>query len=519
MTILPSSTVVGETVQRAFSLVERLFDALTDPARSERTLLALLGGYLSAWWLYAVIAQSSQDIHADMGEMVDWSREAGLGTPKHPPLGAWLVRIWFVIFPREDWAYYLLAMALPTVALWITWRVAERYLPSEKRLLAVVLLSFVPFYNFQALKYNANTILTPFWAATTWWFLRSFETRQVGWALLAGIGAAAAMLGKYWSALLLCGLALGVLTDRRRDVYFNSAAPYVTLATGTVLLTPHIDWLLSHDFVTFGYAMEAHTATFKTAIASAFQFIGGSIAYVAAPILLTLLAARPGVPALADMLCPAEVDRRILVITFVAPLLLAALSAPILIVEIHSLWAICAMTLLPLVLLSSPLVTISRLASIRLLALALVFPILAVAVSPTIALINHRWGVPDYRSDYRLVARAVEGVWSVHTDQPLRIIGGSTLLNGIIFYFAEQPATFNIDFPSQTPWVDDDRIRNEGIAIVCAETDPFCMRELPGFATHFHAIADEHIVVARHFFGTDGSPARFEIAIIPPQSR
>ena len=70
------------------NLIERLFDALVDPARRERTMVVVLAGYFAVWSLYAAIAKSSQDIHTDMGEFVAWSREAGLGTPKHPPLGA-----------------------------------------------------------------------------------------------------------------------------------------------------------------------------------------------------------------------------------------------------------------------------------------------------------------------------------------------------------------------------------------------------------------------------------------------
>jgi 4-amino-4-deoxy-L-arabinose transferase-like glycosyltransferase len=159
---------------------ERLFDALVDPARRERTMAVVLACYFPVWSLYAAIAKSSQDIHTDMGEFVVWSRESGLGTPKHPPLGAWLLRAWFDVLPRQDWAYYCFAILLPTVALWITWRLAARYLPPDKRVAGIVLLTFVPFYNFHAIKFNANTVLTPFWALATWWFLRSFETRRVG---------------------------------------------------------------------------------------------------------------------------------------------------------------------------------------------------------------------------------------------------------------------------------------------------------------------------------------------------
>ena len=110
------------------------------------------------------------------------------GTPKHPPLGAWLVGAWFRVFPLADWAYYLFAMVLATLALWVAWRVSERYLDGEKRVVGLLLLTLMPFFNFHALKFNANTVLIPLWAATTWCFLRSYETRRARWAALAGLG-------------------------------------------------------------------------------------------------------------------------------------------------------------------------------------------------------------------------------------------------------------------------------------------------------------------------------------------
>jgi 4-amino-4-deoxy-L-arabinose transferase-like glycosyltransferase len=82
--------------------------------------------------------------------------------------------------PRHDWAFYLLGILLAAAALWIGWRLAGRYLAPDKRVLGIALLSLLPFYNFHALTYNVSSVLTPFWAATTWCFLLSFETRRAG---------------------------------------------------------------------------------------------------------------------------------------------------------------------------------------------------------------------------------------------------------------------------------------------------------------------------------------------------
>jgi 4-amino-4-deoxy-L-arabinose transferase-like glycosyltransferase len=149
----------------------RLYDALIDPQRCERAMALLLAAYAAIWTIYGTIAKSSQDLHFDIGEMFAWSHEVVWSAPTHPPLGAWIMRAWFSVMPVEDWSFYLLAMIVATVGLWIAWRIAGRYLSAEKRVAGILLMTFLPFYNFHALKYNASSILTPFWAVTTWWFL------------------------------------------------------------------------------------------------------------------------------------------------------------------------------------------------------------------------------------------------------------------------------------------------------------------------------------------------------------
>src|SRR5580692_330594 len=296
-----SSTEIAKPAWNPFA---RLYDALIDPARCERTMALLLAAYAIAWSAYGTIAKSSQDLHFDIGEMFAWSHEVVWSAPTHPPLGAWIMRAWFSVMPVADWSFYLLAMIVATVGLWIAWRIAGRYLSAEKRVVGVLLMTFVPFYNFHALKYNASSILTPFWAATTWWFLLSFETRRPGWAVLAGVAAAAAMLGKYWSILLLAGLALGALNDPRRTAYFRSPAPWLTIAAGVVGLAPHVIFIATHRFSTVSFAMTAHETTFAMALGWSLYFLASVLGYIAAPVVLSALTTYPSLAAIKDSIWP-----------------------------------------------------------------------------------------------------------------------------------------------------------------------------------------------------------------------
>jgi 4-amino-4-deoxy-L-arabinose transferase-like glycosyltransferase len=495
--------------------IERLLDALTDPARRERTMVWTLAGYCLVWWVYGVLAKASQDIHFDMGEMVAWSREAGIGTPKHPPFAAWLVRGWFTVFPLTDWAYYLFAMVLATFSLWVAWRVSARYLDGEKRVVGVVLLTFIPFFNFHALKFNANTVLIPLWAVATWWFLRSFETRRISWAVLAGLGAAAAMLGKYWSIFLLAGLGIAALTDPRRGAYFRSPAPWVTMLIGALALGPHVAWIVANNFAPFAYAAASHQSDLAEAAYAAAGFVLGAAGYIAAPVIMAALAARPSAAAIRDTLWPATPERRFVLIAFATPILLPVLVAIAMKVGIVSLWSMGAMTLLPVVLLSSPLLTVSRRAATILLAAAVVFPFVMTLLAPAIALWIHRQGLDNNAAHYRLLAGEIEKAWRGTTDKPLRFLGSQTnLVNGVVFYLPGKPATFDIMSPEVTPWADRARILRDGIAFVCVSDDFACNQTVANRAAHAFW---SDVTVSRTYLGFSDPPVHYRIAIVPPK--
>jgi 4-amino-4-deoxy-L-arabinose transferase-like glycosyltransferase len=502
---------------RSTRWLDSLVDALLDPRRQERTVLGLLAAYAAVWSIYGAVAKSSQGIHFDMGEMIAWSREVTFGTPKHPPLPAWLVRAWFSVFPEADWSYYLFAIVLATAALWFAWKASAPYLSGEKRVIGLALLSLVPFYNFHALKFNANTIMTPTWALATWWFLRSYQTRRPLDGALAGVAAAAAMLGKYWSIMLLLGLGAAALADPRRLQYLRSPAPWLTIAAGLAALAPHVVWLYANNFKPFDYALESHAADAWGGLVSGLGYVAGAAGYAAAPMLITALAARPSPAAITDTFWPVDSDRRQILIAFLLPLLLPIAAAVLAREEIVSLWSIGSMTLLPIVLLSSPKLVLGRTELRRILALAIAFPLIMAAASPLVAILVHRAGVPNYAAHYRLLARAVEAAWRQTTDAPLRLTGSSDkLVFGTLFYFPEHPSTFEISNPGVTPWADEARVAREGIALFCPVELASCMNAMNARAAKSPSGKRVEVELSLTYLGFADMPQRYVIVTVPP---
>src|SRR5476649_1038863 len=94
------------------SAAGRFRAALIAPAAAERTVLVSLAIYALLWTIYGTVAKGSQGLHSDMTEVIAWSRDLSLGYLKHPPLAAWIARLWFSVFPVTEPSYYLLAMLM-----------------------------------------------------------------------------------------------------------------------------------------------------------------------------------------------------------------------------------------------------------------------------------------------------------------------------------------------------------------------------------------------------------------------
>src|SRR5262249_25489953 len=152
----------------------------------------------------------------------------------------------------------------------------------------------------------------------------------------------------------------------------RSSAPWATVAAGLLGLSPHIAWLYANDFTPFTYAMETHPGTLVESLRSGLAYVAGAAAYVALPVVLAPLAAWPlSFAGLRDTVWPAAPAQRLVLLAFALPLVLPILLAVAAREQVISLWSIGSMTLLPVVLLASPAVTIPNGAVRRIVGIAI----------------------------------------------------------------------------------------------------------------------------------------------------
>jgi 4-amino-4-deoxy-L-arabinose transferase-like glycosyltransferase len=502
----------------AAALGARLVDALADETRGPRTAAALLAVYALLWWAYALVAKSTQSIHFDMGEVFAWSTELAYGYPKHPPFPAWVAAAWFAVFPRADWAYYLLATTSIALALWFIWLIAARSVDGEKRAVALVLLAFAPVFNLQPLKFNSNALLIPVWAGATYLFLRSYSSRTLAAGALAGVGAAVAMLTKYWSVFLIFAFAVGAFAHPRWRDYFRSATPWAAITAGAILLAPNIATLFEYHFYAFTYASESHAdASFGSVQEALGNYLAGAL-YLAAPLLVLQIVAAPRPAVWREMVWPSDPERRFLAVVMWAGLLSPVVAALAFKMRLNALWTMPCWTLLPALVLSAPGVAVSRRAAAAVVAAAYAMPVVAVAASPFVALRVLANGVDNQAAFYEPLAREVDRRWPEVSRQPLRYVAGPEgLAWGCTFYCRDRPRAFPSFSRINAPWIDPASMAREGFVGLCLAEDPGCLMQARAIAAGNPNAREETVELTRTAFGRSGEPRGFTILLSPPR--
>ena len=496
---------------------ERFLCAGSDNAGTLRILVL----FVAAWTLFQTISFSSVALHPDLMEIFAWSLHPAASYYKHPPLASLMTRGWFSVFPVADWSFHLLAMTNAAVGLFFTDLIARRYLDRDKRIFVLLFLLMTPFYQFHGQRFASNQTLLSTWPLATWCFLRAFERRGVIWPLAAGVTAAAAMMGKYFSVYLIAAFPVAVLLHRDRMRYLLSPAPWISTAAGFLVLSPHLLWLQANGPQTFNYAFTVHGHIgFSKALAKSGSYLLGLIGYAALPCAATWFALRPSLETVRQALLPDDSEQRMLVALFAVPLILPAIVAPLLQTSVTPLWSMQGWFLLPILLLAPSSAVLSHRAMITTAICLATATIAIIAAAPAIAWHYHADGIGESREHSHSLATEVTREWRSRYGTRLSIVTGDEKLAGAAtFYSPDHPDSLFLVGLWTTPWVTPERIAREGSMILCRANDQAaCIQAQQTLGVTEQILQKTEITIASHFLGSTTRPEKFLIWLVPPNA-
>jgi len=499
----PLGSPIAEARWRPVRAMQRLIGGYGEGA----VVAITLGLFAVLWLVFHTVALAPVDLRDDASEAALWAQHFAFGY-KHPPMTAWLFMAWFAVLPRADWAMHLAAVTLAALALFVAWRLSRDHLDRDRALLGLGALILVPLYTFKAAELNANTAMMPFWAAALLFYLRA--RRGLGrWdSLLAGAFASCALLGKYWAVYLFAGMALASVVGAGTRRFWRSPSPYLMAAGAIVVIAPHLYWYAAQDGGS-NYAFVRDSVmtadSFGTALARSVYYLLGVVAFAAGPLVLLALL-RPSRAALADIVWPADDERRQAVILFVVPMLLPALVNLFAPYRLTPDWTFPNWPLLPIVLYGSRKISVDSFAAAGAALLALAVSLGFVAAAPLIGYAHLKAGLDSNRPSSQEVAQYAR---QLGARPALLYWGSADLVGNLPFYL---PGAKPLDGDPLSP-AGRGEIAAQGLLIVCLDSDAPC-RTTAGALGDTQARAAD-VAVRRTFLGFSGPPYGFHIAVLP----
>lgn len=479
-------------------------------------LIALLPLHAVVWTLAAWLSRGNLDTQGDMIENYAWGIEWQAGYAKHPPLFAWITAAWFRVFPHTDVAYFALSAVNAMVGLLGIGALAGRFLPRRVAIVAGLAMAVSPLYSTLAIKFNANAVQLSVWPWAAYFFVRFMQTG--GWrsAVALGVLAAAAILGKYFSVVLLATLVLASLARPAWRARLASWPSLIVVGAGSVVLMPHVYWVFTHHFMTFGYAENRTGGALMPAIGRFGIYTLAQIGYLLPSALFVVLLASGQRRAAAKLIARSYVTPKLypdLWWLALGPLIVVGAISVAARTQMASVWGMAqwfALVPLWLVVLQRSGVALQPRLATRVL---LVYWVLVLAGAALTGYEGMRRNTDDAAEPRAELAAAANVVWRQQTGRErIAIVAGTDHeAQSIAFYSGAPTRYWDMFDPQTTPWLSSDDVRREGALIACPHDDGRCIDAAAAFS-HAQPLALE---VRKHAWGRTLPARQYVLFVLP----
>tara|TARA_Y100001970_G_scaffold278073_1_gene383262 strand:+ start:2497 stop:3855 length:1359 start_codon:yes stop_codon:yes gene_type:complete len=219
---------------------------------TNKLFFLFVSAHLLIWTL--VPSLSNKNLPLDTIEHLAWASNLDWGFNKHPPMVAFVLNVFYQIFGNQDWAYYFLSQIFVCFAFFIVWKLSEDFFKNTThRLISILLLSGISFYNYTTPEFNVYICELPFWALTVYFSWKASKNNKTQDWLLLGFFAGLGVLSHYLFIYLLIALEFYFLyMIINKKINFKC---FISLVPFFLILLPHLNWLIENNYTTLTYGM------------------------------------------------------------------------------------------------------------------------------------------------------------------------------------------------------------------------------------------------------------------------
>jgi len=476
-------------------------------------VLALAVTQVVTWTIAPTLVHSAPPL--DVVESALWGREEVLLSYKHPNLPGLLIEAGYRLTGAYGWPDFLLSQLFIAATYGFVYRLGRELIGARAAAAGTLLLAGCFYFSWPTPEFNHNVAQMPIWAAIAFFLWRAAARNALWLWLVAGLLAALGMYAKFSTGvLLLCG-GVWLLADPRGRACLSTYKPWLGLGLFGAASLP-----LAVRLVETGYRPLLYAEKASAGGAGILHFLSTQLADCAAMLVIVLLA----FPwrrrtALAGNLTDRDgVDEatalRFLLIVGLGPLFTTALIA--LAHGTEDMWGAPMLNLIGLLAMLALRRRLSPIALRRIAAAALFLAVVVPLAYAGIYVARLERGEPHPPRPLwpqAAIAARMSDIWRRATNAPLRIVGGSPWLAGLVALTAPDQPTIYANFDQiASPWVSDERLAREGVLVVWEDRDglPPAGQALVGGRT----AGDEDF---RWSPANSAQPLKLHYVVVPPK--
>lgn len=447
-----------------------------------------------------------------------WGQQLEWGYDKNPVLNGWLTALAVKLGGYSGWSIYLFSQLSVVLCFWAVWQLGKKLLPPVYALVGVLVLEAIQYYNFHAIDFNDNTLELSLWALLILSFyhaVRAPSSRRATAAWLAcGLFAGLSMLCKYYAVVLFLPMAIFLFRFKENYRCFTQPGFYLGIALFVLMITPHIVWLCSHDFITLHYALDRVSSppTLWHHLEYPWQFFYEQLEALTPALLLALFLLIGKKPlSLTPRFSLSTVERTFLMMMAIGPFMVTLLLSLGAGFKLRAGWGEPLFSLSGLLLMAilQPRITRRRFYGFIGLLMSLF----------TIAVIGYSWafiqGKHPSSANFpgKIMAAKLTHEWHHHYYQRLAYVGGSRWLSSnVAFYSPDHPQVY-INWNSQlSPWIKESELQQKG-AIFLWEKQEAVPKDLQARFPHLQQKQIMHFSWLRN---KQLPPIEINLAYLPP---
>ncbi len=482
-------------------------------------VLLLLLGHLLVWTWVGVSSRTNFDGPGDMVEAYVWGQSWQWGYFKHPPLAAWMAGLWFTVFPESQFSFSLLASLNCVVGLLGLAYLAREFMPHQRVLVVVALASLTPGLTSLAMRFNCNAVLVSTWPWAMALFVHMMNRGRLRDAIGCGVVCALAVLGKYYSAVLLVTLLAAALwLPAWRKRLFSLRFVWALLAFA-LCLAPHLLWLLAQ---TEGPLQYARSAAGGQAASSVLRALNFAMAQLAFPLIAMLVFAfvvsgpqrRSGL--LQALSAPFRPQGQVVWLLAAVPIIATMLITVITGARTASVWGLPIAGGLALLAVSRAHDAGASFDKRRLWRAMLTIWLVIAVVSPLWWLARAQQSNPAVTEPREELAHALQAAWRAEHNSPLLWVTGTRVLAASAsFYASDHPRYWSFwNNKVETPWADTRVVKAQGGMVVCAAEDDACLQ-----IGRLHNAPERSLETRKNHAGHRFEPQTYRVFMLAPQAQ